>query len=234
MARLATAKTENEAVQKKILIEGSSKKLRIILSSVAWDVKITQWLHLTLIEHLSRDYLLCYISILQVLRSKVPTLVDRMLTIPVANMKLLYLNNQIVGFVTNKPWEPVLAPINLSTDKLPVAPVIVMVPSGTNNSFFRYVSLSLSETTIVTSLKSSNHGTKRHQTWLNLFQTLGKVVTVSLPNAPPPHSLPLPTFVECLINATVQKVQESRTLFPGRPIVLAGIQQGALVAAQVC
>lgn len=137
MSRLATAKMESEAIQKKILIEGSSKKMRIILSSVAWDTKITQWLHLTLIEHLSRDYLLCYISLLQVLRNKVPTLVDRILNIPLTNTKLLGLNNQIISFVNNKSWEPVLAPINHSIAKLPVAPVIVLVPSGTNNSFLR-------------------------------------------------------------------------------------------------
>ena len=144
MARLASEKLENEAVQKKIHVEGSSKKLRIILSSVAWDVKITQWLHLTLIEHLSRDYLLCYISILQVLRSRVPTLVDRILNTPLANSKLSSLNNQIVNFVVNKPWEPALNVVPASSSKLPVIPFIIMVSSGTNNynSSSRYWTLS--------------------------------------------------------------------------------------------
>jgi hypothetical protein len=40
-------------------------------------------------------------------------------------------------------------------------------------------------------------------------------------------------FVEAIINATVQKVQELKAGCPSRPIVLAGLQQGALIAAQV-
>jgi regulatory NSL complex subunit 3 len=134
MAKLATEKLENEAIQKKIHVEGSAKKLRIILSSVSWDVKITQWLHLTLIEHLNRDYLLCYINMLQVLQSRVPTLVDRILNTPLTNSKLLTLNNQILNFVVGKPWEPALKPSVPPVTKVqPVTPFIIMVPSGTNN-----------------------------------------------------------------------------------------------------
>lgn len=133
MAKLATENFENEAIQKKINVEGSAKKLRIILSSVAWDVKITQWLHLTLIEHLNRDYLLCYINILQVLQSRVPSLVDRILNTPLTNSKLMALNNQILNYVVGKPWEPALNPNKPSITKTPVTPFIVMVPSGTNN-----------------------------------------------------------------------------------------------------
>ena len=133
MAKLATEKMENEAIQKKINVDGSAKKLRIILSSVAWDVKIIQWLHLTLIEHLNRDYLLCYISMLQVLQSRVPTLVDRILNTPLTSSKLLVLNNQILNYVVGKPWEPALNPNVTAITKSHVTPFIIMVPSGTNN-----------------------------------------------------------------------------------------------------
>lgn len=218
MARLATEQLENEAIQKKINVEGSAKKLRIILSSVAWDVKITQWLHLTLIEHLSQDYLLCYINILQVLQSRVPTLVERILNTPLTNSKLSSLNNQILNFVVGKPWEPALNPSTLANAKgPPMAPLIIMVPSGTNN----YNSL------------SSLNGSRRFQTWHNLLQTLGRVTTVSLQASPSPHTLSLPVLVESIINATLQKVQELKASCPNRPIVLAGLQQGALIAAQV-
>nr|CAH0113201.1 unnamed protein product [Daphnia galeata] len=218
MAKLATEKLENEAIQKKIHVEGSAKKLRIILSSVSWDVKITQWLHLTLIEHLNRDYLLCYINMLQVLQSRVPTLVDRILNTPLTNSKLLTLNNQILNFVVGKPWEPALKPSVPPVTKVqPVTPFIIMVPSGTNN----YNSL------------SSLSGSRRFQTWHNLLQTLGRVTTVSIQTTPAPQTLPLPMLVEAIINATVQKVQELKAGCPSRPIVLAGLQQGALIAAQV-
>lgn len=58
-------------------------------------------------------------------------------------------------------------------------------------------------------------------------------MTVTLSCNPPPHTLPMPVFVESLINATVQRVQDLKAGFPGRPIVLVGIQQGGLIAAQV-
>ena len=142
MSRLATEKLENEAIQKKILIEGAAKKLRIILASVAWDLNITQWLHVTLMEQLSRDYLIRYISILQVLRSKVPALVDRILTAPLLNTKLVALNGLIINYVANKPWEPALVPTTPSVSKLPKLPFIILVPSGTSNynAPFRYLS----------------------------------------------------------------------------------------------
>lgn len=77
------------------------------------------------------------------------------------------------------------------------------------------------------------NGSRRFQTWHNLLQTLGRVTTVSLQTSSTPQTLPLPMFVEAIINATVQKVQELKTGCPSRPIVLAGLQQGALIAAQV-
>lgn len=140
MARLATEKLENEAIQKKLNVEGSAKKLRIILSSVAWDVKIIQWLHLTLIEHLNRDYLLCYINILQLLQNRIPNLIERILNTPLTNTKLVGLNNQILNYLSGKPWEPALNPSNSAITKLPVVPFIVMVPSGMNscNATTRY------------------------------------------------------------------------------------------------
>ena len=79
----------------------------------------------------------------------------------------------------------------------------------------------------------SVNSSRRFQTWHNLFQTLGRVTTVSPQTAAPPNTLPLPVLVESIINATVSKIQELKAGCPNRPIILAGIQQGALIAAQV-
>ena len=132
LSKLASENWSTEAIQKKIFVEGAAKKLRIILSSVAWDMKIAQWLHLTLIENANHDFLSAYIGILQVLRSKVPTLVDRMLNIPLAHSKLGSLNAKIVNFVNEKPWEPAIVHA-ASSCKLPVKPFVIMVPSGSIN-----------------------------------------------------------------------------------------------------
>lgn len=76
-------------------------------------------------------------------------------------------------------------------------------------------------------------GSRRFQTWQHLLGNLGHVVMVSLHSTPPHHTLRIPLFVETVIGATVQKVQELKANCPGRPIILAGLQQGALIAAQV-
>lgn len=129
LATLATEKCEAELIQKKNLRESSAKKLRVVLSSVSWDPKLTHWLHLTLLENLSADYLTCYVGILQVLRSKLPSLVDQMLSTALINNKLAALNTQVMNFVLDKPWEPVLMS-NPLVPKLNVVPLIVLVPSG--------------------------------------------------------------------------------------------------------
>ena len=58
-------------------------------------------------------------------------------------------------------------------------------------------------------------------------------MTVSQHSISSPQTLPLPVYVESLISATIQRVQELKAACPGRPIILAGLQQGALIAAQV-
>lgn len=77
------------------------------------------------------------------------------------------------------------------------------------------------------------YGSKRFHTWHNLLQTLGRVISVSIQTNAHISSVPLPTFVDAIITSTLQKVQELKASFPGRPIILAGLQQGALIAAQV-
>ena len=53
---------------------------RFFFLQVMWEAKMTQWLHTILIENLPRPYLSAYLDALQKLKSKVPTLVDKMLS----------------------------------------------------------------------------------------------------------------------------------------------------------
>lgn len=68
-----------------------------------WDMKLIRWLHSLLVENLSTSYLAAYLEILQTLRKRIPSLID----------KIVGANNQIVKGVeglnplTKPPWDPV-------------------------------------------------------------------------------------------------------------------------------
>lgn len=66
MSRLAFTGSNNEAVLRRTVIDKSVKRFRRVMASIIWDMKLTQWLHQLLLEHLDTAYLTSYLDILQV------------------------------------------------------------------------------------------------------------------------------------------------------------------------
>lgn len=67
LARLAHEGHTNEPVLRRTTVDKTTRRLRQILASVAWNIKYTQWLHNALMDNLPSVYLVSYLDALQVL-----------------------------------------------------------------------------------------------------------------------------------------------------------------------
>lgn len=101
LARLANKECQHEPILRRSAIDKSVSRFRQALANVSWEPKITQWLHGLLMDHLSTSYMAVYLDILQTLKSKVPTLVDKMMF-----GRPIGTNQDILGPVLKKVWEP--------------------------------------------------------------------------------------------------------------------------------
>lgn len=66
LAKLACSGAHNEPILKRVVVDKSVKRIRSLFATVAWDLKLTQWLHQLLMDSLSTPYLAAYLDILQV------------------------------------------------------------------------------------------------------------------------------------------------------------------------
>ena len=120
LARLTLKGHTQEAIQRRLLTDKTARRFRQKLASVMWDTKTTQWLHNTLTDVLPKPYLASYIDVLQTLKSKVPVLVEKMMSAKVHNHTLGVVCNEGLRILLKRPWDP--------TDNLNCAPDLKTLP----------------------------------------------------------------------------------------------------------
>lgn len=121
LGRLAVNGLANECLRRNAIIEKSVSRMRAALAAVHWDTRLTSWLHGLLMINLPSNYMVSYIDILQTLKRKIPTLVDKMMY-----HKPIEMHKDYVSAIMKRSWQPAMV---AKTRMLPSNPVIVLVSS---------------------------------------------------------------------------------------------------------
>ncbi|KAJ8931429.1 hypothetical protein NQ314_015668 [Rhamnusium bicolor] len=209
LAKLAQTGVQNEPLLRRTVIDKAVQRVRRLLATVSWDTKLTQWLHQILIDNLNSNYLGNYIDILQTLKSKLPTFVDKMMYGPNSSIRMGPLNVASMYPLLERPWDPVASSLlQDKPKKLPGNPIIILVPTAPIMS-------------------------KRINKWIKLFSHLATVVTISTNFGSAAHRMTMTNCVDQLFSMTRGKIQDVRLDYPGRHIVLLGFNAGGTLALQV-
>ncbi|XP_076105175.1 uncharacterized protein LOC143073479 isoform X2 [Mytilus galloprovincialis] len=213
LARLSYVDTKNEPIMRRIHIDKTARRIRQALAGVSWDSKLTQWLHNLLIENLSIQMLASYLDVLQTLRAKLPTMIDKMVAVGLASGKSAT-SIEALHLLLKRPWDPVLSTYNQQKpQKLPGNPLIIVAPSVPSAGGHAY--------------------SKRTRFWNSQLSNLGKVIPVTMHTVNGSKGVGISQCLEHMVGAVHTKVLELKGHFQHKPIVLLGWDTGSLIACHV-
>ncbi|KAL7038155.1 hypothetical protein ACKWTF_009474 [Chironomus riparius] len=205
LARLANVDGKrHEVVQVRTTIDKSADRMRHALAEVSWDTVIIQWIHAILMEYLPPSYLASYLDIMQTLKHKVPSLVDRMIFWKPGNV-----SQDLLGLILKRPWQPVLSN---KYRKIPGSAILVVIPP----------------------LPRISSQPARVQRLYTLFTTMAPILPVQLQiNHLMAQKQSLQSIAEQLVSLTRTKIQELKAENQDRRIILVGMHASSALALQV-
>ncbi|XP_069954473.1 KAT8 regulatory NSL complex subunit 3 isoform X6 [Cherax quadricarinatus] len=207
LGRLALRDSHNEPVTRRALVDKTSAKFRQALARVNWDSKLTQWLHSILLQHLSLSYLTAYLDILQTLKSKIPTLIDKMVSLSSTHRGA---SVEALNLLLKRPWDPAVPSLNHHKPrKLDGSVIIVQVPNGPPSSI--------------------PQAPRRIRFFNAQLQHMAKTVPVMIT----PESNEASAVLEQILSEVRARVIECKSQYPNSPVVLLGWGIGAVIACHV-
>ncbi|XP_046991127.1 KAT8 regulatory NSL complex subunit 3 [Schistocerca americana] len=208
LSRLLCEGSPSEAAKRRIVADTTARRLRQLLASVNWEMRLVQWLHTTLVDTLSNAYLAAYLDALQALKAKVPTLTEGLIGGTSRSGV-----SDAVNIVMKHPWDPVFECINENKPRrLPGNPIMLVVPSHP--------------------VLGGSHSPRMRQ-WESYLSALGTVVTVVLKAGNETAKASLSTCLDQMLCAARMKTAQVRAEYPGKPVILVGWNAGAAIACQV-
>lgn len=205
LARLANINKTREAVQRRLTIDKSAQRFRVILSNLNWDPRHTQWLHGVLMEYLPPTYMASYLDILQTLKSKVPHLIEKMIY---GKPHPTY-TKEILAPVLTEKWEP---NITVKNRPLPESTLFVIIPTH----------------------PTTGPVPARIQKWYKLFGTCSQIVQINMTaSGNTLGKQTFDQIAEQIVSITRLRIKDLKTENPNRHIVLIGFNASSSIALQV-
>ncbi|XP_054167754.1 KAT8 regulatory NSL complex subunit 3-like [Oppia nitens] len=202
LTRLTYDSLPNEVILKKNLMERTTTKFRYLFAATGWDINQISWLNTTLNEYLGPVFLGPYHEAMNILRNKIPTLMDKFY-VPSKYEALMRSTKSISG-------DPIQSMLNsYKSKRINGSPLFLIVPNGPQ--------------------VAHQMTSQRMKYWHNLFGSLGKVITINAVLRP--YEI-VNDFMNEIRYSVREKIKECKSTFnEGRPLVLVGFGHSSLVAA---
>lgn len=202
----------NEVLLRRNLLDQTTTKFRELLGSTFWEPTLVRWLHETLMEYLNPYYKSVYLDVLQLLRVKIPDLMEKHFP-PDSTLRIVVAPNATATLnspnIVNRPYlnDPLTNTLNhFKPKKLEHKPIILVVPYAPN---------------------FNQNSSPRYKNWINLLSALGKVI--QLPCVSKGNDYVTEVLNEIRFNVC-EKIRTCSNNNYGRPLILVGFNIGSLLA----